>query len=208
MASGGTVPSALNLNSDLNLNVGGVVYNTTLKTITRDPNSTLGRMFIAKLKIPKDPKGNYFIDRDGSFFQYVLNFLLKGELCLPLCFDEFEQLLFEAVYYQVGGLIEAIGNQISSVRRRKIPQPSDDLDVIKVDDKGDKLFLTDQGQRGLIKKLFAEFMKTSKANEGIVKPDIIKVYIFDLLYRHGFQLEGCDVQGNNHYYIFARKNKL
>lgn len=140
-----------NFSPTLNLIVAGFVYTTTLKTITRDPNSMLGRMFSGTKEVPKDPKGNQFIDRDGSLFQYALNFLLNGELCLPQCFDEFEQLSSEADFYQVGGLIEAIGNQISRVRRRNIPQPSDNLDVIKVDDMRNRLFLPTKAKENLSK---------------------------------------------------------
>ena len=101
MASEGSFPPIINLN------VGGFVYTTTLNTITRDPNSMLGRMFSGRQEIAKDSKGNYFIDRDGSLFRHVLNFLRTWELCLPQPFDEFEQLCADADFYQVGDLIKA-----------------------------------------------------------------------------------------------------
>lgn len=97
------------------LNVGGVLYTTTLYTITQFPDSKLAELFDAK--IPKDPKGNFFIDRDGHLFKYVLNFLRSGKLVLPKNFQEYEQLEIEAMYYHIKPLEEAVQN---ARKRRQI----------------------------------------------------------------------------------------
>lgn len=90
------------------LNVGGVLYTTTLYTITQFPDSKLAELFNAEIQVPKDPKGNYFIDRDGHLFKYVLNFLRSRKLVLPKNFQEYEQLETEAMYYNIRPLEEAI----------------------------------------------------------------------------------------------------
>lgn len=221
MASEDSFPSILNLN------VGGFVYTTTLNTITRDPNSMLGRMFSGRQKIAKDSKGNYFIDRDGSLFRHVLNFLRTWELCLPQPFDEFEQLRAEANFYQVGDLIKAL--QIPSEGRRKNPPSSDGLAVIIIfaDNRDKGLYLT--GRAELLKEVIGEFSYTLQGSYGEHVHGKIhgidgaaKAKIFEDLCRHGFQLEGCNGGGNEarlaqqggswprtfQEYTFVRKNKL
>ena len=195
--------------SILNLNVGGFVYTTTLNTITRDPNSMLGTMFSGRQKVAKDSKGNYFIDRDGSLFRHVLNFLRSWELRLPQSFDEFEQLSAEADFYQVGDLIKAL--QIRREDRRRNPPPSDGLGVITIIEyESNQLLLSGRGE--LIAEVFEGSLNTTAGYMYNIEISILKANAFDLLNRHGFQLEGCNGGGSGavlfHEYIFVRKNKL
>lgn len=81
------------------LNVGGHMYTTSLTTLTRYPDSMLGAMFRGDFPTARDSQGNYFIDRDGPLFRYVLNFLRTSELTLPLDFKEFDLLRKEADFY-------------------------------------------------------------------------------------------------------------
>lgn len=90
------------------LNVGGHVYTTTLYTITQYPDSKLAGFFNGESQVPRDPKGNYFIDRDGALFKHVLNFLRTRKLILPDDFQDFEQLEIEATFYEIKPLEEAI----------------------------------------------------------------------------------------------------
>ena len=195
----------------LNLSVGGYVYTTTLDTVTRDPNSMLGAMFSGRQRIAKGTRGNYFIDRDGALFRHVLNFLRTSELCLPQSFDEFDQLSAEADFYQVGDLIEA-------------------LQVFREDRYRNQLLLS--GREDLIKEVFKEYIKVSEfvltllPARGYVRDyrvpwrpggaELTEADAFDLLYGHGFNLEGCHGGGSDadeagtqfQEYIFVRRNKL
>jgi len=90
------------------LNVGGQVYTTTLYTITQYSDSKLAEIFNGESSVPKDPKGNYFIDRDGVLFKQVLNFLRTRKLVLPDDFKEFEQLEIEANFYKIKSLQEEV----------------------------------------------------------------------------------------------------
>lgn len=90
------------------LNVGGYVYTTTLYTITQYSDSKLAGFFSGESQVPRDPKGNYFIDRDGPLFKHVLNFLRTRKLILPEDFKDFEQLEIEAKFYQIKPFDEAI----------------------------------------------------------------------------------------------------
>jgi len=169
----------------------------------------LGRMFSGTHEVACDSKGNYFIDRDGSLFRHVLNFLRTWELCLPQPFDEFEQLSAEANFYHVGGLIQAL--QTHCGYRRRNPPPSDGLGVITVTDEERNELLV-AGRQELIEEVFEGIRERSYFRRNI-KTWISKTDAFDLLYRHGFELEGCNAGTKNnrevfHEYIFVRKNKL
>ena len=94
--------------SIIDINVGGNVYTTSLASLTRFPDSMLGVMFSGRRSVAKDSRGNFFIDRDGPMFRYVLNFLRSSKLNLPDNFQEFDQLAEEADFYQIPRLIDAL----------------------------------------------------------------------------------------------------
>ncbi|XP_062396649.1 BTB/POZ domain-containing protein KCTD6 [Sardina pilchardus] len=92
------------------LNVGGHLYTTTMSTLQRYPDSMLGGMFRGDLPTTRDVQGNYFIDRDGTLFRYVMNFLRTSELILPVNFREMDLLRKEADFYQIEPLIQALND--------------------------------------------------------------------------------------------------
>ena len=103
----------------IKLNVGGKVYHTTMETLKKDSNSMLALMFSGRFKLSEDDTGAYFIDRDGKLFRHVLNFLRTGKVQsrdLPKIKDE---LLTEAEFYQVKGLIEIL-SPIANFKESKI----------------------------------------------------------------------------------------
>ena len=90
------------------LNVGGITHTTSLTTLTRYPDSMLGRMFGGELPIKTLDDGSVFIDRDGTLFRHILNFLRSDQLEIPKEFLEKEALKVEADFYQISPLIEAL----------------------------------------------------------------------------------------------------
>lgn len=102
----------------IDINVGGHVYTTSLASLTRYPDSMLGVMFSGRRLVAKDSRGSFFIDRDGPMFRYVLNFLRSSKLNLPENFQEFDQLMEEADFYQIPQMIDAL-KEINSTRSRR-----------------------------------------------------------------------------------------
>ena len=121
-------------NSDIvHLNVGGTKFVTTRATLRKYPNSMLGAMFMENIPLSTDKDGCYFIDRCGSIFQYILQFLRCGELILPKGFNELELLEVEADFYQIDDLMAAIEYQkvkaIEDQKEKKIEMGNDDVDT-------------------------------------------------------------------------------
>ncbi|CAG8474607.1 3965_t:CDS:2 [Paraglomus brasilianum] len=67
------------------LNVGGIKYETTLSTLLAYPDTFLGRMFQKRNDELAHPTNNneYFIDRDGHVFRYVLQYYRTGKIIYP-----------------------------------------------------------------------------------------------------------------------------
>ena len=71
----------------------------------------LAAMFSGRHEIISESDGCVFIDRDGTHFRYVLNYLRDGGVnmdCLPRNRQMLKELRKEAVYYQLHGLVQQI----------------------------------------------------------------------------------------------------
>lgn len=92
------------------LNVGGVHYTSTRKTLTSDKSSRLGELFDSgsDSALTKDAKGRVFLDRDGVLFRYILDYLRDDAIQLPEGFREKQRLLKEAEHFKLNGLIKCI----------------------------------------------------------------------------------------------------
>ncbi|KAJ4979791.1 hypothetical protein NE237_010571 [Protea cynaroides] len=110
--------------SFVRLNIGGKKFCTTVDTLTqREPESMLAAMFSGRHTVSQDPeKGFVFVDRDGKHFRHILNWLRDG--VVPTLNDsEYPELLREAEYYQLLGLVE----EIHAVSNRR--KDDDDVNV-------------------------------------------------------------------------------
>lgn len=86
----------------VNLNVGGVVYVTSLTTLQSMKGGLLASLFEKDdVDLPRDSDGRYFIDRDGVLFRYVLDYLRNEKLLLPDGFTEKGRLLFEVTWSKI-----------------------------------------------------------------------------------------------------------
>ncbi|XP_076836040.1 BTB/POZ domain-containing protein KCTD16b [Brachyhypopomus gauderio] len=96
----------------IELNVGGQVYYTRHATLISNPGSLLGKIFSPKNNasndLARDPKGRYFIDRDGFLFRYVLDYLRDKQVVLPDHFPEKGRLKKEAEYFLLPDLVKVL----------------------------------------------------------------------------------------------------
>ncbi|XP_070195835.1 BTB/POZ domain-containing protein kctd15-like [Littorina saxatilis] len=161
----------------VHIDVGGVIYTSSLETLTRFSDSKLARMFNGNIPIVLDSlKQHYFIDRDGHMFRFVLNYLRNQRLIVPEKFDEFEQLYEEARYFELAGLLrelEAVKkskelNELAKVAREiktekgispAVPasEPGGFVDCIAVSispDLGERISLS--AEKSLIEEVFPE----------------------------------------------------
>ncbi|KAL3856374.1 hypothetical protein ACJMK2_011142 [Sinanodonta woodiana] len=90
----------------ISLNVGGRIFATRLSTLQKYPDSMLAAMFSGRHELDRDDRGRYFIDRDGTYFEYILNFLRNEDDVPP--FSVTEEVLKEAVYYSIQPLVEIL----------------------------------------------------------------------------------------------------
>ncbi|KAG0556426.1 hypothetical protein M758_11G051300 [Ceratodon purpureus] len=97
------------MSSVVRLNVGGMMFATTVDTLTqRDTDSMLAVMFSGRHRLHVDSKkGAVFIDRDGTHFRHILNWLRDGVIPM-LEMPAYQELLREAEYYQLIGLVDNI----------------------------------------------------------------------------------------------------
>lgn len=73
-------------NNIVYLNVGGVRYSTFLGTLRRHPESILAGLFRHPISLPRDsrdPNSAFFLDRNGTVFGVILDYLRCGTLMVP-----------------------------------------------------------------------------------------------------------------------------
>jgi len=97
----------------IDLNVGGTHFSTSRSTLTKYPESMLGVMFSGRhdIEAMKCSDGSFFIDRDGTYFRHILNYLRDGEVVIrsyPKSFEAVQEIFREATYYQLDGLVTAL----------------------------------------------------------------------------------------------------
>ena len=84
----------------IKLDVGGNRFTTSLTTLTRSPDSMIGAMFSGRHALPLDEDGYHFIDRDGTHFRHILNFLRSPESFeLNLSGPSLKELIRECDFY-------------------------------------------------------------------------------------------------------------
>ncbi|XP_003203608.1 BTB/POZ domain-containing protein KCTD14 [Meleagris gallopavo] len=86
------------------LNVGGEMYTTTLSTLKKHPGSKLAEMFTSQHKLRTDSKGRIFIDRPGTYFKYILEYLRSNQVPTQCIQDVYK----EALFYDIEPLIKQL----------------------------------------------------------------------------------------------------
>ncbi|CAH3189299.1 unnamed protein product [Porites lobata] len=84
------------------------MFTTSMETMKKDPGSMLHAMFSGRFDSKPAEDGSYFIDRDGTHFRYIPNYLRTGQLVVPEDKIVRKELLTEAEFYQVQGIIDEL----------------------------------------------------------------------------------------------------
>ena len=112
--------------STIDLNVGGIHFLTSLSTMTSFPESYFGVMFSGRhdLKAMQCKDGSYFIDKDGTHFRYILNYLRNGEEVAKsfsrLSADVVSDLLCEAKFYQLDNLVKVLQREVDVITQDNV----------------------------------------------------------------------------------------
>lgn len=95
----------------IKVDVGGTIFTTSISTLTSVPDSKLAALFSGSNAIEQDADGTYFIDRNGSTFGYILDYLRDKRLP-NIAPNHKAALFYEAIFYGLKDLVELIGNPI------------------------------------------------------------------------------------------------
>jgi len=96
------------LRTSVKLNVGGLIFTTSLATLISAKDSLFENMFSGRQEVITDTEGNIFIDRDATHFRHILNYLRNGRLSVPSDFVSYNELLEEAQFYQIHSLVDQL----------------------------------------------------------------------------------------------------
>lgn len=106
-------------NKYVRLNVGGNLFYTTLQVLTRE-NSMMKAMFSGEMEVFTDKEGWILIDRSGKHFGSILCYLRDGTVSLPKGRQAIQELLAEAKYYLIQGLIELCQNTLQGNKEQPL----------------------------------------------------------------------------------------
>ncbi|KAM4629812.1 BTB/POZ domain-containing protein KCTD1-like [Polymixia lowei] len=139
----------------VHIDVGGHMYTSSLATLTKYPESRIGRLFDGTEPIVLDSlKQHYFIDRDGPMFRYILNFLRTSKLLIPDDFKEYSLLYEEARFFQLRPLQAELERWRSDREPGNVWRACECVVVRVAPELGERIALS--GNRAVIQELFAE----------------------------------------------------
>ena len=111
----------------LKLNIGGHLFTTSLETMKKNPGSMFHAMFSGRFDAKPAEDGSYFTDRDGTHFRFILQYIRTGEVVFPDDKVIRKELLTEAEFYQIQGMIDELrghpfeeSNILSSAQRHTL----------------------------------------------------------------------------------------
>ncbi|KAM5156885.1 BTB/POZ domain-containing protein KCTD1 isoform 1-T1 [Mantella aurantiaca] len=142
-------------NAPVHIDVGGHMYTSSLATLTKYPDSRIGRLFDGTEPIVLDSlKQHYFIDRDGQMFRYILNFLRTSKLLISDDFKDYTLLYEEAKYFQLQPMLLELERWKQDREAGRFSRPCECLVVRVAPDLGERITLS--GEKSLIEEVFPE----------------------------------------------------
>ncbi|XP_012679561.1 BTB/POZ domain-containing adapter for CUL3-mediated RhoA degradation protein 2 [Clupea harengus] len=106
-------------NKYVRLNVGGTLFYSTLQVLTRQ-DSMLKTMFSGKMEVFTDKEGWILIDRCGKHFSAILTYLRDGSVTLPKSQQGIMELMAEAKYYLIQGLVDECQGALQDNKERPV----------------------------------------------------------------------------------------
>jgi len=94
------------------LNVGGKKFTTSMSTLTHT-KSMLSAMFSGRFILEKDDENCFFIDRNGEFFEPILEYLRSGKLP-KIGEEDLDDFLREVDYYGLDKLLEDMKDSVAA----------------------------------------------------------------------------------------------
>ncbi|XP_053178254.1 uncharacterized protein LOC128361731 [Scomber japonicus] len=144
-------------NAPVHIDVGGHMYTSSLATLTKYPESRIGRLFDGTEPIVLDSlKQHYFIDRDGPMFRYILNFLRTSKLLIPDDFKEYSLLYEEATFFQLAPLQAELEHWRSERERRRVCRESECVVVHVAPELGERISVS--ALPAVIEEVFPEII--------------------------------------------------
>eukprot|EP01132_Coremiostelium_polycephalum_P008593 gene8593-10573_t len=103
------------------LNVGGSCFTTSISTLTSVKKTYFDIMFSGNFSVKpmEGTKNTFFIDRDGTHFRYILNYLRDGELNYPSDPNHKKELIKEIKFYSLDDYINSEPKQTPEEKQRK-----------------------------------------------------------------------------------------
>ncbi|XP_053323376.1 BTB/POZ domain-containing protein KCTD1 isoform X1 [Spea bombifrons] len=142
-------------NAPVHIDVGGHMYTSSLATLTKYPDSRIGRLFDGTEPIVLDSlKQHYFIDRDGQMFRYILNFLRTSKLLISDDFKDYSLLYEEAKYFHLQPMLLELERWKQDKEAGRFSRPCECLVVRVAPDLGERITLS--GDKSLIEEVFPE----------------------------------------------------
>ncbi|XP_062411307.1 uncharacterized protein LOC134101617 [Sardina pilchardus] len=142
-------------NAPVHIDVGGHMYTSSLATLTKYPESRIGRLFDGSEPIVLDSlKQHYFIDRDGLMFRYILNFLRTSKLLLPDDFKDFALLSEEVRYFQLEPMQRELERWRGEREAGRASRACECVAVRVTPELGERIAVS--GERGLVEDVFPE----------------------------------------------------
>jgi hypothetical protein len=137
------------------LDVGGVRYTTSLTTLRRFPDTMIGCMFSGRHALPKEEDGYFFVDRDGTHFRHILNFLRSPEgYKVEVRGADARELRRECAYYGIDQLMVGVEKRLPYVNHEHAAQGSiavlaDGAGVLTIRDSGEEIEYCRNCHRGI-----------------------------------------------------------
>lgn len=96
----------------MKLNVGGRIFSVTLEMMLKHPNSFFGALFSGRWEEKRGPDGSIFIDRSGTLFHHITDYLRDDVWRADLSVAELQAASTEAKFYCLEGLGIALDNLV------------------------------------------------------------------------------------------------